>query len=116
MPSPFPGMDPYLERHWGDVHTRLITYSSDQLQTVLPKDLRARVQERVVVSQWEHLRTSENASREPSGAVSMAGMRCAKYPPVCSTKTSVHCRGAVKDMALQVQAMTMLQMQALMAN
>ncbi|MGO9470092.1 MAG: DUF4058 family protein, partial [Isosphaeraceae bacterium] len=20
MKSPFPGMDPYLERHWGDVH------------------------------------------------------------------------------------------------
>lgn len=46
----------------------------------------------------------------------MAGMRYAKYPPVCSTKTSVHCGGAVKDMVLQVQAMTMLQMQALMAS
>jgi hypothetical protein len=50
MPSPFPGMDPYLEPHWGDVHTRLVTYASDQLQKVLPKDLRARVEERVVVS------------------------------------------------------------------
>ena len=20
MPSPFPGMDPFLEAHWGDVH------------------------------------------------------------------------------------------------
>ena len=50
MPSPFPGMDPYLERHWGDVHTRLITYASDQLQRILPRDLRARVEERVVVA------------------------------------------------------------------
>lgn len=24
MKSPFPGMDPYLEQHWGDVHTSLM--------------------------------------------------------------------------------------------
>jgi len=27
MPSPFPGMDPYLEAHWGDIHTRLMARS-----------------------------------------------------------------------------------------
>jgi hypothetical protein len=42
-------MDPYLEDHWRDVHHRLITYASDELQTRLPRDLRARVEERVVV-------------------------------------------------------------------
>ena len=50
MPSPFPGMDPYLEKHWGDVHASLVTYARNQLQKVLPKDLRARVEERVVIS------------------------------------------------------------------
>lgn len=49
MSSPFPGMDPYLEKHWGDVHTSLITYARDKLQDVLPADLRARVEERVVL-------------------------------------------------------------------
>lgn len=49
MASPFPGMDPYLEQHWRDVHTSLITYARDQLQANLPGDLRARVEERVVV-------------------------------------------------------------------
>jgi hypothetical protein len=49
MASPFPGMDPYLEACWGDVHHRLITYLCDQLQPRLPRDLRARVQERVLV-------------------------------------------------------------------
>jgi hypothetical protein len=24
MPNPFPGMDPYLEAHWSDVHARLV--------------------------------------------------------------------------------------------
>ena len=55
MASPFPGMDPYLERHWGDVHHSLITYARDQLREVLPKDLRARVEERVFVESPEGL-------------------------------------------------------------
>jgi hypothetical protein len=49
MASPFPGMDPYLERFWGDVHARLVTYACDQLQERLPADLIARMQERVYV-------------------------------------------------------------------
>ncbi len=47
--SPFPGMDPYLESHWGDVHHRFVTYSCDQIQSQLPADLRARVEERVSI-------------------------------------------------------------------
>src|SRR5437667_4563809 len=49
MPSPFPGMDPYLEAHWRDVHARLVIYASDALQAVLPRSLRARVEESVLL-------------------------------------------------------------------
>jgi hypothetical protein len=49
MKSPFPGMDPYLEQYWRDVHHRLITYAGDQVQSALPSDLRARMEERVFV-------------------------------------------------------------------
>ena len=49
MPSPFPGMDPYLEAHWRDVHARLIIYASDALQGILPRALRARVEESVLL-------------------------------------------------------------------
>src|SRR5262245_19121593 len=49
MPSPFPGMDPYLEAHWRNVHARLIIYACDALQGVLPGSLRARVEERVLL-------------------------------------------------------------------
>lgn len=49
MKSPFPGMDPYLEAHWGDVHSRLIVYSGDQLRPQLPGDLKVRVEERISV-------------------------------------------------------------------
>lgn len=58
MKSPFPGMDPYLERHWGDVHSRLVLYSCDQMQAGLPGDLFARVEERVYV---------ENEGARPRG-------------------------------------------------
>ncbi len=50
MPSPFPGMDPFLEAHWGDVHSRLSVYACDILQPRLPGDLVASVEEYVVLS------------------------------------------------------------------
>src|SRR5277367_5731015 len=49
MRSPFPGMDPYLEQHWEDVHTRLISYVADALQPQLADDLIARMEEKVYV-------------------------------------------------------------------
>lgn len=49
MASPFPGMDPYLEAHWRDVHARLVIYASDALQGMLPSGLRARVEESVLL-------------------------------------------------------------------
>src|SRR5258708_19992062 len=50
--NPFPGMNPYLEQRWGDVHAALITYLRDQIQEQLPADLRARMQERVFVESY----------------------------------------------------------------
>jgi hypothetical protein len=47
MNSPFPGMDPYLEQYWREVHVRLIAYAGDSLQERLPAGLRARIEERV---------------------------------------------------------------------
>jgi hypothetical protein len=42
-------MDPYLEKHWEDVHTRLIGYIADELQPQLSEDLVARMEEKVYV-------------------------------------------------------------------
>ncbi len=47
--SPFPGMDPYLELYWGDVHARLCTYICDALQPQIRPKLIARVEERLVI-------------------------------------------------------------------
>src|SRR5712691_11835927 len=80
MASPFPGMDPYLEQFWGDVHHRLITYACDQLQGILPGDLRARVEERVFVespegqdrSMYPDIRVVERGHRK-GGSPALAG-------------------------------------------
>ncbi len=49
MPSPFPGMDPYLEQgaHWPDMHQRLIAYTSEWLRTQLRPKYIARIDERI---------------------------------------------------------------------
>jgi hypothetical protein len=53
--NPFPGMNPYLERRWGDVHARLASYAADQIQERLPSDLRARMQERIYIESTDEV-------------------------------------------------------------
>ena len=47
--SPFPGMDPYLEAAWEDVHSTLLSFLKESLQVLLPPELRARSEERLLV-------------------------------------------------------------------
>jgi hypothetical protein len=49
MQSPFPGMDPYLEARWSDVHVALIQILKEAIQPNLPADLRARAEERLLL-------------------------------------------------------------------
>lgn len=39
--SPFPGMDPYVERFWNDVQASLVVYASDALNGTLSEHYRA---------------------------------------------------------------------------
>lgn len=49
MPSPFPGMDPYLENpaFWSDFHARFINYWCEALADRLADHYKARIDERV---------------------------------------------------------------------
>ncbi|HZK82825.1 MAG TPA: DUF4058 family protein [Humisphaera sp.] len=47
--SPFPGMDPYLEQRWSDVHVKLIGFVGEAIQPLLPRALRARAEERILL-------------------------------------------------------------------
>ncbi len=49
MPSPFPGMDPFLEHRtcWPDIHRRLIVYTSEFIQPQLRSKYVASISERI---------------------------------------------------------------------
>jgi hypothetical protein len=80
MKSPFPGMDPYLEPYWLEVHHSLITYTRDQMRDFLPEDLRARVEERVLIEsdlerwgvRYPDVHVVEYPSKGISGSVAVA--------------------------------------------
>ncbi len=86
MPSPFPGMDPYLEAHWRDVHASLIIYARDALQGVLPSSLRARVEESILLETpqgigdhplYPDVRVVEYTSKRNQGTHAEAGVAVA---------------------------------------
>ncbi len=47
--NPFPGMNPYLETAWPDMHARLIVETCNVLGETLPADLTARAEEAVAI-------------------------------------------------------------------
>jgi hypothetical protein len=42
-------MDPYLEMRWSDVHAKMISFIGEAIQPLLPRDLRARAEERLLL-------------------------------------------------------------------
>jgi len=94
MPSPFPGMDPYLENpaFWSDFHASFITYWRDVLSESLPDSYEARMDERVnlVELRPEKIRRFEpdvtvtrgRPSRTPPATPSAAPSAVATLEPV----------------------------------
>jgi hypothetical protein len=69
MPSPFPGMDPYIERAeiWPDFHDRFITYCCGALQPLLRPRYVALAQDRLYVIESERpIRPDISVVRTPS--------------------------------------------------
>ena len=44
--NPFPGMDPWLESQWNNVHLSALVYSADQIQPLMPDELFVRIDDR----------------------------------------------------------------------
>ncbi len=70
MPSPFPGVDPFIEdqQFWPDFHQRFMTYWCDELLDLLPDNYDARLEERI--HQVEVSEEGGNGTRYPDIAVS----------------------------------------------
>src|SRR5438552_2370384 len=58
MPSPFPGMDPYLEHQniFPNLHDRLIVYLEDAIQPQLPESYYAKGSQRIWLEYLEETR------------------------------------------------------------
>jgi hypothetical protein len=77
MPSPFPGMDPYLEERqlWPDVHHRLITAIGDELAAKVAPAYYVRIEQRTYIAradQTERLSRPDVAVIAASDAVPQA--------------------------------------------
>ena len=93
MPSPFPGMDPYLEGYlWPDVHHRLATQISDQLMPLLRPRYVARIEIQVVPDETpeadigimypdvEIVRARQSDSALPSASAATGALTAASQP------------------------------------
>ncbi len=92
MPSPFPGMDPWLEgSFFGDVHDSLITYIRDALNAILPDGYLASSAQLVWVDD-DHRREPDVSAFGPpdppaagsdvAGAMTAAGMLAVAAEPL----------------------------------
>ena len=86
MPSPFPGMDPYLENRaiWPDIHLRLINHISEALQPQVRPKYIARISERIEVAEFGKSYVPDilivEPPREPVAAVVQGGVLVADEP------------------------------------
>lgn len=67
--SPFPGMDPWLESRWPEVHASLIVYARNQINSQLPGDLQANIEQNLqVYAEDDHsaVRPDINVSEDAS--------------------------------------------------
>ena len=49
--NPFPGLNPFFEGYWSDVHTALLIQLRNLLGEELPDELRVRSEERILLSE-----------------------------------------------------------------
>ena len=94
MPSPFPGMDPFLEHplHFPGLHDRLITAISDAVQPRLPDPYYAEISERLWVEIVErpigpdvHIVRSQQPSRHAESAAGVAVANGIRTSPIVIT-------------------------------
>ncbi|MEZ4590563.1 MAG: DUF4058 family protein [Chloroflexota bacterium] len=91
MPSPFPGMDPYMEvsHRWSDLHQRLITYISEYLQPQLRPKYIARIEERIQLATFDQRYVPDvqllHTMREPAPTLELVSTVVADEPMILTT-------------------------------
>jgi hypothetical protein len=100
MPSPFPGMDPYLEEPglWPDVHHELISETRALLNTILRPKYYVRIEQRVYIS-------DEN----DSGRLVMAPDLRIALPPGREGAAFLPGGGTAVEVAEPIEAITLIE-------
>ena len=83
--NPFPGVNPYLEQQWPDVHLKLINYISDALSGELPDDLMARTEQAIAVKEEEEEPEKKGKSFRPDTAIRETWKN--GFPPVWQSES-----------------------------
>ena len=89
MKNAFPGMNPWLEAYWRDIHAKFLVYACDCLNAELPAGFVARVDKRLAIdANEERARTyipdvavTESWDRPAGPALGEAGSRVAVAEP-----------------------------------
>ena len=124
MPSPFPGMDPYLEDpvYWGGVHSRLIAGLDAELNRILPDGYFADVDEHVwlqaeepedrrLLGRPDNLVTYTNgteAHRKRSGGVAVAEPTTEAVLPTVRRETQKYVKVVAPDHSTVVTVIEIL--------
>ena len=73
MRSPFPGMDPYLELRWENVHGSIHAFAAEKIQQRLPPDLRARPNQRVFLEEGKTGKSTKTTFESDAVIVERSG-------------------------------------------
>jgi hypothetical protein len=79
MKSPFPGMDPYLESHWGDVHGSLAFFAKLTLQPQLQGNVVARNDRRFFLDDGKFQWRGETVQGVSAGEISEPFVQIVEY-------------------------------------
>jgi hypothetical protein len=98
MPSPFPGMDPYLEAptFWRTFHQYLVTAITTELNRTLPPGFAATIDERLYISWPDHVIYPDTVvlrrPEEPDQSLESASAIAVADPPLRFTLMPEHIR------------------------
>jgi hypothetical protein len=112
MPSPFPGMNPYLEntQFWSQVHNRLIVEIADVINPQIRPKYRMELEQRVYTDtesngqNYELVGIPDNAVLKPSSKVNPSSSNVAVAPPKVKPLTiTIPQPETIKEWYLQVK-------------
>lgn len=115
--DPFPGMNPFLEAFWPDVHTSLMVYLRNALQPLLPAGLVARVEENLTIDADEggHLHRVRadvlivDDWRENARVQTVGGATATQHDDYYLTRPEVERRVEIVDLRADGEVVTVIE-------